>query len=50
MTRNDKTPAGTVKFATRVDVLVEPIAFVSGQEVVIQRNGGPWLLYATMLT
>lgn len=49
-TRNEQTPAGTVKFATRVEVLEEAIVFVSGNKVVLQRNGGPWLLDATMPT
>jgi hypothetical protein len=49
-TRDEQTPAGTVKFATLVEVLEEAVVFVSGNKAVIQRNGGPWLLDATMPT
>jgi hypothetical protein len=49
-TRDEQTPAGTVKFATLVEVLEEAVVFVSGNKAVIQRNGGPWQLDATMPT
>ena len=49
-TRDEQTPVGTVKFATRVEVLEEAVVFVSGNKAVIQRNGGPWQLDATMPT
>jgi hypothetical protein len=47
-TRDEQTPAGTVKFATRVEVLEEAVVFVSGNKALIQRNGGPWQLDASM--
>lgn len=49
-TRDEQTPAGTVKFATRVEVLEEAVVFVSGNKALIQRNGGPWQLDASMPT
>ena len=49
-TRDEQTPVGTVKCATRVEVLEEAVVFVSGNKAVLQRNGGPWLLDATMPT
>ena len=49
-TRSEQTPAGTVKFATRVEVLEEAVVFVNGKTALIQKNGGPWLLDATIPT
>ena len=48
--RDVQTPAGTVKFAVQVEVLEEAVLFVSGNKVLIQRNGGPWLLDTSMPT
>ena len=49
-TLDEQTPAGTVRFAMRVEVLEEAVVFVSGQKALVQRNGGPWLLDATIPT
>lgn len=48
--RDEMTPAGPVKFATRVEVLEEAVVFVNGNKALIQRNGGPWLLDSSMPT
>lgn len=49
-TRDEQTPAGTIKFAMRVEVVEEAIVFVSGNKTLIQRNGGQWLVGDTIPT
>ena len=49
-TLDEQTPTGTVRFATRVEVLEEAVVFVRGNKAVVQRNVGPWLLDTTIPT
>lgn len=50
VSRDEATPAGRVRFAKRVEILEEAVAFVSGGKVMIRRNDGPWTLDATIPT
>jgi hypothetical protein len=47
---NVETPAGVIEFGKRVEIVDEAIAYVNGNKVLIQRNGGQWLLDTTMPT
>lgn len=46
--RNVSTPAGMVEFGKRVEIIDEAIAYVNGNRVMLQRNGGQWLIDSTM--
>jgi hypothetical protein len=46
--RNVTTPSGVIEFGRRVEINEEAIAYVNGNKVMLQRNGGHWLLDTTM--